>query len=286
MITITTQQMLKTLREHLPEYLMEAGEVSFLVMSIGFLVTVFEHPNSPIHQTIPDNEIRRILFGVALGLVITGLIYSSWGKQSGAHMNPAFTLAFYRLGKIKFWDAFFYILFQFAGAITGIYLVAIVLGSVFTEPPINWVRTAPGSSGLIAAFTGELIIAFFTLFIVLNTINNQKLNKYTGVIVGILNILYIIFEAPLSGASMNPARSFASTLLSRNWTGFWLYILAPTIGMLMAVELYQRLNNYAGSMCAKLNHHNQKRCIFCLSYYDKPVNLSDYQGSIDGLIKD
>ncbi len=77
---------------------------------------------------------------------------------------------------------------------------------------------------------------------------------------------YIIVESPYSGFSMNPARSFASALPAWLWTGFWLYIMAPPLGMLLAAELYLKLHGIHAVICAKLHHQNTKRCIFRCGY--------------------
>ena len=74
--------------------------------------------------------------------------------------------------------------------------------------------------------------------------------------------LYITVEAPLSGMSMNPARTFGSALPGHVWTAWWVYFTAPLIGMLLAAEFYARLKGPAAVLCAKLNHHTSKRCIF------------------------
>src|SRR5580704_16381166 len=94
-------------RQHWPEYLMEAAELGIFMVSAGVFTVLLECPGSFAHQVIPDPNLRRALIGVAMGATATGLIYSPWGKRSGAHMNPAVTLTFLCLGKIPRVDAFF-----------------------------------------------------------------------------------------------------------------------------------------------------------------------------------
>lgn len=101
---------------------------------------------------------------------------------------------------------------------------------------------------------------------VLLTSNNPKLNRYTGLFSGCLVMLYVTFEAPLSGFGMNPARSFASAFSAQIWTAFWLYIIVPPIGMLSAGGMYSYLFGHSAVKCAKLHHHNHKRCIFRCNY--------------------
>jgi len=267
---------METLREHWPEYLMEAALLGLFMIAAGVFTCLFEYPNSPIHQAIPNGDLRRFLIGVAMGVTAIALIYSPWGKQSGAHINPAITLTFYRLGKVKHQDALFYILFQCLGGLTGVYLVVLLLGNRFTQPPISYIVTVPGTLGWVAALLGELIIAFIMMMIVLLTSNNKKLSRYTGLFAGCLVMLYVFLEAPLSGFSMNPARSFASAFPAQNWTAFWLYLIAPLIGMFSSAELYQSLFGQRAVKCAKFNHHNHKRCIFRCNYKQNgEFDLSD-----------
>ncbi len=267
---------METLRKHLPEYLMEAALLGLFMISAGVFTILFEYPSSPLHQAIANGDIRRFLIGIAMGTTAIALIYSPWGKQSGAHMNPAVTLTFYRLGKVRSQDAFFYILFQCLGGLLGVYLVALLFSTAFTQSPINYIVTVPGLLGWSGALFGELIIAFIMMMTVLLISNKKSLNRYTGLLAGCLVMLYVTFEAPFSGFGMNPARSFASAFPSQIWTSFWLYLIIPPIGMFLAAELYQFLFGEQTVKCAKLNHDNHKRCIFRCNYNrNGKINLSD-----------
>lgn len=253
----------QTLREHWPEYLMEAWGLGAFMVSAGIVVVVLESPGSPLHELIRDGDLRRNITGVAMGLTAIGIIYSPWGKQSGAHINPAVTLSFLRLGKIAGWDAFFYMIFQFIGGTLGVMLAALVLGNEFTQPPVNWVATIPGSDGIRTAFVAETGISFGLMLTLLFFMNSPLLERYTGLAAGILIILFVTFEAPYSGFSINPARSVASALPSGIWTAMWIYFTAPVLGMLAAVETYRLLKFSRERMCAKLIHVPERRCIHC-----------------------
>jgi aquaporin Z len=267
---------METFRRHLPEYLMEASLLAVFLIVAGLFSILFEYPSSPIHQHIPNADLRRFLIGIVMGITAIALIYSPWGKQSGAHMNPAVTLVFYRLGKVKSQDALFYILFQCLGGLAGIYLVAFAVGQAFRQPPINYIVTVPGALGWVGALLGEWLVAFLMMMMVLLTSNQKKLNRYTGLFSGFLVMLYVTFEAPLSGFSMNPARSLASALPAHIWTDFWLYLIVPPLGMLSAAGLYTYWFGERAVKCAKLHHENHKRCIFRCNY-DRggKLNLSD-----------
>ncbi|MEP0983554.1 aquaporin [Leptolyngbya sp. FACHB-17] len=255
---------------------MEAALLGLFMVSAGVFTVLFEYPNSPVHQAIANEDLRRLLIGVAMGSTAISLIYSPWGKQSGAHINPAVTLTFYRLGKVKYQDALFYILFQCLGGVASVYFVILLLQNAFTQPPVNYIVTVPGTLGWIAALLGELVIAFIMMTMVLLTSNN-KFSRFTGVFAGCLVMLYVFLEAPLSGFGMNPARSFASAFPAQNWTAFPLYVIAPLIGMFSAAELYQFLFGQRAVNCAKLHHDNRKRCIFHCNYkQNRELDLSDY----------
>ena len=97
--------------------------------------------------------------GLTLGITIAGIVYSPMGKRSGAHINPAVTFTFFRLGKIHAADAFFYILFQFAGGIAGVTLAGLTLGSLVSAPEVSFAATEPGSYGTAVAFFAEFAIS-------------------------------------------------------------------------------------------------------------------------------
>lgn len=254
--------MIKLLTKHYPEYLMEAAGLGIFMISAGLFTVLFEYPNAVLHQMFPDEFVRRIFIGLAMGLTAIGIIYSPWGKQSGAHMNPAVTLTFFRLRKVSLTDTIFYIIFQTLGGTIGIYITALILSTMFTNKPVLYVVTIPGKDGTAMAFIAEAVISFVLMITILFFTNGKKLAKFTGMAAGVLLLLFIAFEAPLSGMSINPARSFASAFPSNLWTNFWIYLTAPTIGMLAAAEIYIRLKRRKNVICAKLHHHNDKRCIF------------------------
>ena len=125
------------------------------------------------------------------------------------------------------------------------------------------VVTVPGEKGLAVAFLAEFCISFLLMLTILFVSNAKKLARYTGLFAGLLVATYIIVEAPLSGMSMNPARTFASALFGETQAGLWIYFTAPSLGMLVAAEVYVRLRGSAAVHCAKLHHQNNCRCIFC-----------------------
>jgi aquaporin Z len=97
---------------------------------------------------------------------------------------------------------------------------------------------------------------------VLNCSNHRRLSRYTPYFAGLLLAVYISIEAPISGMSMNPARTFGSAFSAHSWTALWVYFTAPLVGMMLAAELYARTRGLQRVFCAKYHHHNPARCIF------------------------
>ena len=255
-------QMSDALSRHWPEYLMEAAELGLFMISAGVFTTILQYPHSPIRMAISDPFIRRAMIGLAMGLTAVCIIYSPWGQQSGAHLNPAVTLTFLGLGKIAPWDAVFYIVAQFLGGLAGVLVTLVILGEKFAAPPVSYVVTAPGMAGVMAAFLAECTIAFCLMMVVLVSTNTPGISRFTGIFAGALVALYVTFEGPYSGMSMNPARTFASALPSGHLMALWVYFTAPLLGMNLAALVYRRLSRRQDVICAKLNHHTSRRCIF------------------------
>ncbi len=255
--------MFSALRQHWPEYLIEAWALGTFMVSAALFTAVLEYPGSPVHKFIPNGAERRALIGLAMGLTAIALIYSPWGQQSGAHMNPATTLTFLRLGKVMGWDATCYIAAQFIGGVCGVLLSKLLLGAIIAHPSVSYVTTVPGPAGAGVAFLAETAIACGMMLTVLFVTNTPSIARYAGLFAGALVFLYITFEAPLSGMSINPARTVASALPSGIWTSGWIYFAAPVLGMWLAARLYRGFSGSSHLACPKLHHGTRQRCIFC-----------------------
>jgi aquaporin Z len=252
--------MIPALREHWPEYLCEAAELAIFMVSAGLFTILLWYPRSPVPNIIPSEFIRRMLTGMAMGGTAIALVFSPLGKRSGAHFNPAVTLTFWRLGKVKSWDALFYIIAQFIGGVAGVFIVALLASEPLAHPNVNYVATLPGPRGMAVAFTAEFAIAFVLMSVVLRVSNTPYIARYTGLFAGALVATYITLEAPFSGMSMNPARTFGSAFVGHLWTGLWIYFTAPVLAMQLAAALY--LRGKGTVYCAKYHHYNRHRCIF------------------------
>jgi aquaporin Z len=129
------------------------------------------------------------------------------------------------------------------------------------HPSVHYVATLPGDWGQAAAFAAEVLIAFLMMLVVL-TVSNGPHARLTGVAAGTLVATYILIEAPISGMSLNPARSFAPALFAGTLDTFWIYAVAPLTGMALAAEVFVRRRGLRAVLCAKLNHAGSSRCIF------------------------
>ncbi|MBI1335645.1 MAG: aquaporin family protein [Phycisphaera sp.] len=250
---------------------MEAALLGLFMVSACVATALFEYPASPVHAAIPSPMARRFCIGLAMGATAVGLIYSHWGKRSGAHMNPAFTLSFLRLGKIGPGPALLYILAQFIGGLLGVLISVFTLRRFVTDPSVNYAVTLPlhGGAGIPLAFAAEFVISFVLVAVVLTVNRSNRLAPWTGYFAALLLVVYITFEAPYSGMSLNPARSLASAIPAHVYRGLWVYFVAPTLGMLAAVELSRLLAKQPHTLCCKLIHCPVTPCVIqcnCLQH--------------------
>lgn len=245
------------LAKHWPEYCIEGGGLALFMLSACTFGTLLGHPGSPAFVTHPLP--MRALMGVAMGATALALALSPFGKRSGAHFNPAVTATFFRLGKIAPADAMFYMAAQFAGGVTGVLVAAALLRGTVAHPAVHYVVTA-GAYGDTVAFAAEATISFGLMSAILAVTNVPAWNRFAPAVAAMLVAFYITFEAPLSGMSMNPARTFASALPAHSWHALWIYFVAPPLGMLAAAECHLRHGGRV--LCAKLHHVNDRRCIF------------------------
>ena len=145
-------------------------------------------------------------------------------------------------------------------------LAFVLLRGELVHPNVNFAATRPGMSGVLLALAAEIVISFVMMTTVLHFSNSPRLARYTGIAAGTLVMLFITFEAPISGMSMNPARSFASDLVGMQWSAIWIYFLGPLVGMLSAAEVHVRTRGADSVICAKLEHSGTARCIFRCGY--------------------
>ena len=223
-----------------PFYLMEALSLAGFVIAAVLTTMLLEYPASPVMKTGLVNHpfIRRVILGIVMAVYIT--LITLWaGKKSGAHANPIVTWVFFRLHKISGADACAYIAAQFAGATGAVILLNAVLHPYFSDPMIDYSRAKPvATPNLMHGFVAELIISFLFVSALLFGLTAKKLDKFMGMILGLLIALFIIFELPYSSMSMNPARSFSGAFAAHKWADLWIYFTAPVLAMLLAGDIF------------------------------------------------
>src|SRR2546427_1721624 len=155
-----SDRMIDTLRQHWPEYLMEATELGLFMISACAFTVLLYHPASPVAHSFPNEVARRAVMGIAMGSTAIAIIFSPLGKRSGAHFNPSVTLTYFRLGKVKPWDTAFYMVAQFTGGVAGVSVAMLLLGRTVADPAVNYAATLPGPHGPLVAFAAEVLISF------------------------------------------------------------------------------------------------------------------------------
>jgi len=253
---------LRAFQRNWPLYIFEASELAiFMISACVFTVLLFD-PAYAMPRILPSAALRRILMGIAMGVTAVLIIHSPMGKRSGAHFNPAITLTYLRLGKVAPWDAVFYVIFQFIGGLGGVGIAAILLGASIAAPSVDYAVTVPGLGGTVGAFCAELFMATLLMGVVLWMSNRPAVAKYTSYCMGVLIASYIFFFAPVSGFSINPARTVGSAVFAGVWTACWLYFVAPLLGMMTSAEVYLRAAGADRILCAKLHPDPNYPCPF------------------------
>jgi aquaporin Z len=249
-----------------PLYFFEAVELALFMISACVFTALLFDPACPVVRMIPSPLLRRFLMGISMGVTAILIIHSPIGKRSGAHFNPAITFTYWRLRKITHTDAAFYVIFQFVGGVLGVAVAALVLGASIAIPEVNYAVTVPGQYGTAAAFLAELFMAALLMGTVLWTSNRPTLAQYTSYFVGTLITLYVLFFAPVSGFSINPARTTGSAVLAQVWTAAWIYFVAPVTGMCVSAEIYLRTQGADRILCAKLHPDPHYPCPFLCQF--------------------
>ena len=143
---------------------------------------------------------------------------------------------------------------QVAGAIGAAQLLKLVLGKIYAHPTVNYTVTQPVPlpRGELLAFAGEFVISFILMLVLLLALHSQKLKTITGWLIGVLLALYIVYETPYSGMSLNPARTLGSAVAAGKYHGLWVYWVAPSLATWLATVLFRRFYHGEDLECAIL----------------------------------
>jgi aquaporin Z len=248
-----------TMRRNLLAYFSEfAGTAIMLFIGVSAVAFMWG-PGSPV-PVVPNGALRRLLTGIMFAGGATAVVYSPLGQISGGHINPAVTLAFWWLGKVPTRDAVIYVVMQFAGAFLGAWAAGLAWGPLTTG--VAYAVTVPGEGySQAGAFAAETIITFLLVFLIFVCVNKPKIAPKTGIIAGSLVAFLVMVEAPMTGTSLNPARTLGPAVLAPNYTALWVYFAGPIAGALLAVAAFTGQWGKK-TVCAKLYHTEKYPCPF------------------------
>jgi len=202
-------------------------EIKIIAEFAGTFVLVFLGTGAIVMNELTNGSISHFGVSLVFGLTVFAMIYI-FGKISGAHINPAVSVGLWITGKLKSSHLNAYILAQMIGALTA----SLSIGFLFVSNE-NLGATLPSGSQMESFFI-EVVLSFVLVQVILITDDNQGFRKHIAIIVGSLIFVEAYLAGPITGASMNPARSFGPALVSQNLNSLWIYILAPVLGATIA----------------------------------------------------
>ncbi len=199
----------------------------YIAELIGTFALVFCGTGAIIINEVTDGVVSHVGIGITFGMIVTVMIYT-FGSISGAHINPAVTIAFAVTDRFDKKQVVPYIVAQLIGA----FLASVVLHLLFptnqklglTEPFGDWHQT----------FILEVILTYILMLVILFVSQNKAVSQFTALAVGATVMMEAIFAGPITGASMNPARSISPAVVSGHVSDLWIYVVATILGALMA----------------------------------------------------
>jgi len=224
---------------------------SYLAEAVGTFALVFAGTGAIIVNDLSNGTVTHVGIALTFGLVVMAVIYAV-GDVSGAHINPAVTLGFWAVGRFSARSVLPYLTSQCLGAI----LASLLLRALFREHETLGVSRPAGP--VVQSFALEVVLTFLLMFVILCVAVGAKEKGLTaGAAIGATVGLEALFAGPISGASMNPARSLAPALVTLDLSHQWIYGAAPVIGALLAVVMYWGIY---GKKTDKENRHAEEKC--------------------------
>jgi aquaporin Z len=203
--------------------------------AIGTFIVVFAGTGSVVVNEVSGGKIGQLGIGLVFGLIVLAMIYTL-GRISGAHLNPAVTLGFVVGGKMDFREVPFYWIAQIGGAL----LASCALKTIFMDSRDLGITLPSGSWS--QSFALEFILSLILMFVIMGVAHDERAEgMMAGVAIGATIALEAVFGGPISGASMNPARSIAPAIVSGNFNFLWIYCVAPLLGTAAGSFLYERI---------------------------------------------
>lgn len=247
---------------HWVEYSAEMLGTAFNIF-VGLSAVVFDFGKGlPMELLIPDRSTRLLITGLIFAGSGSLFAISPLGKLSGAHINPSVTLAFWAQGKMHRQDVAGYFIGQFLGTILGAVLLSTVWGKYAAS--VDNGMTLPGEPyPLWYVFLAEVMITCLLVLSIFIFVSSDRLMRWTPLMTWLMVATMVWLEAPISGTSLNPARSFGPALVTQLWRSQWIYFIAPPLGAILAVIAFRLLTMgereiLTGKMC----HMPHYRSIF------------------------
>lgn len=207
----------------------------YLAEAVGTFCLVFAGTGAIVVNQLTHGEVTEVGIGLVFGLVVLAMVYTV-GPISGAHLNPAVTLGFYSSGRMRGQEVPAYIMAQCAGALLASFSLRVIFGG-----STNLGVTLPSGTAL-QSLVLEFVLTFMLMFVVMGVATgDREEGVLAGVAIGATIALEAIFAGPISGASMNPARSLAPALVSGNLSHLWIYGLGPVLGSVVGAWMYRRV---------------------------------------------
>jgi len=203
----------------------------YLAEFLGTYALVFAGTGAIVIDQQTNGSITHVGIAITFGLIVMSMIYA-FGEISGAHINPAVTIAFTIAGRFPINKVPLYVFSQLSGAT----LASLTLKALFPANLLLGASLPLGSEG--QSFLLECLLTFFLMLVIINVSTGSKeQGLFAGLAIGAVVCLEAMFAGPICGASMNPARSFGPALVSRHFSSLWVYILAPITGAFAAVPV-------------------------------------------------
>ncbi len=201
----------------------------YISEAIGTFIMVFCGTGAMTINEVTGGDVTHVGIAITWGLIVMAMIYA-FGDISGAHFNPAVTIAFAYAKKFQWKEAPKYILSQCIGAIAASSIL------LFLFPESEFLGGTLPSFDALRAFVLEILLTYFLMLVIINVSTGSKeVGMMAGIAIGGVVLLEAMFAGPMTNASMNPARSLGPALLSGHWEHQWLYMIAPIVGAILAV---------------------------------------------------
>ena len=243
-----------------------------LLVSVGLTIVILMFgAGTPMAQLIPNEALRRLITGFLFGSTGALIALSPVGKVSGAHINPVVSLGFSLMGKLELPVALGYVMAQLIGGLLGS-VPLLAWGAMGRS--VAFGATAPGTGySTMEALAGEVVTTFAMVTLLAVFLGFREIRTFTPALFPPLYAVMVCLEAPISGTSTNPARSFGPAVVSGTCEAWWIYWAGPLLGMLLAIIACSRLARRIEE--AKLYHFDSDRGDFLKARKQSTIKTTD-----------